>query len=93
MKKLMIGEKEIDVDEKTIRQLSDDELEDACGGSGTGGKSYFRLVCDQCNFKSWWNPKKAEEIYLVDFHKQVGCNGILKYEIQCFESDPNLVTG
>lgn len=88
MKKLMIGKKEIAVDENLIRQLSDDELEDACGGSGTGGREYFRLVCDQCNFKSWWNPKKAEQIYLVDFHKQLGCIGILKDERQYFESDP-----
>lgn len=92
MKKLMIGAKEIAIDDNTIRQLSDDELGDACGGSGALGKSYFRLVCDHCNFKSWWNPKKAEQIYLVDFHKQLGCNNILRDEHQRFESDPNLMT-
>jgi len=41
------------------QQLSDDELEEACGGSDTEGKEYFRLICDQCNFKSWWNPRKG----------------------------------
>lgn len=56
MKKLMIGKKEIAVDENIIRQLPDDELEDACGGYGMGVRSYFRLICDQCSFKSWWNP-------------------------------------
>jgi len=90
MKKLTIGEKEIAVDENSIRKLSDDELGDTCGGTDTSGKSYFRLVCDQCNFKSWWNPKKAEQIYLVDFHKQLGCNGMIRDEHQFFESDPNL---
>lgn len=93
MKKLMIGGNEIAMDEKALLQLSDDELKDACGGSGVSGSNYFRLVCDQCNFKSWWNPARAEEIYLVDFHKQLGCNGVLKYEIQRFEFNPNLVTG
>ena len=74
---------------KTIRQLSDDKLEDACGGSSTGGKSYYRLVCDKCNYKSWWSPKKAEQTFLVDLHK-MGCNGVLRLESQYFESDPNL---
>lgn len=86
----MVGKKEIAIDDNTIRQLSDDELGEASGGAGAPGKSYFRLVCDNCNFKSWLNPKKAEQIYLVDFHKQLGCNAILRYEDQCFESDPNI---
>lgn len=90
MKKLMIGEKEIPIDDNAIRQLSDDELADASGGSGAPGTGGFRLACDYCSFKSWLNPKKAEQIYLVDFHKQLGCNAILRYEDECLESDPNL---
>jgi hypothetical protein len=88
IKKLMIGEKEITVDENTILQLSDDELEHACGGSDTGGWNCFRLVCDQCNFKSWWNYRKAEQSYLVDFHKQL-CSGLLRDEYRFFESEPD----
>ncbi|MDF2685164.1 MAG: hypothetical protein K0S55_345 [Clostridia bacterium] len=92
MKRLTVDGKEISVDDKIIRQLSDDELEAACGGADATGNEYFRLVCDRCNFTSWWNPKKAEQIYLTDFHKSLGCIGILRNESQYFESDPNLTT-
>lgn len=27
-------------------------------------------------------PKKAEQIYLVDFHKRLGCNGVIRDEHQ-----------
>jgi hypothetical protein len=92
MKRIIVDGKEISVDDKLIRQLSDDELEETCGGANTTAKEYFRLVCDRCNFKSWWNPKKAEQIYLTDFHKSLGCIDILRIELQYFESDPNLTT-
>lgn len=89
MKKLMIGKKEVLIDDSTIQQLSDDELMQANGGTGSEGWNYCRLFCDQCNFASWWNPSKKEELYLVDFHKQMGCDGILRFDFQYFESNPN----
>ncbi|MEA4832721.1 MAG: hypothetical protein VB118_08905 [Oscillospiraceae bacterium] len=92
MKKLMVDGKEISIDDKMICQLSDDELESACGGTNNNGKLYFRLVCDQCRLVSWWNPKKAEQIYLTDFHKSLGCIGTLKDELEYFDSDPDLTT-
>ena len=91
MKKLRIGEKVIEIDENSIKPLSDDELDDACGGTGGGGRTYYRLVCDNCNFKSWWGYNSAEERYLVQFHKQQGCYGTLRPEGQYFDSDPNLI--
>jgi hypothetical protein len=91
MKKLMIGDKVIEIDESAIKQLSDDELDDACGGAGTS-RPYGRLVCDICSFKSWWNFRSSEVIYLEQFHKQQGCYGTLRVELEYFDSDPNLIT-
>ena len=90
MKKLRIGEKVIEIDEKSIQALSDDELDDACGGAG-GTKTYHRLICDICGFKSWWNFRSTEKNYLDQFHKQQGCYGTLRIESQEFESDPNQI--
>lgn len=89
MKKLRIGEKVIEIDEKCIQPLSDDELDNACGGTGPSGRIYYRLVCDYCSFKSWWGYNSAEEKYLIQFHK--GCCGTLKPEGQYFDSDPNQI--
>ncbi len=91
MKKLRIGEKSIEIDEKNIRPLSDNELDDACGGTGPSARIYHRLVCDICSFKSWWSYSSAEEKYLVQFHKQQGCYGTLRPEGQYFDSDPNQI--
>lgn len=94
MKKLKVGEKEIIIEDNAIGQLTDDDLCDVCGGTGTGGGKYYsRMVCDQCNFASWWNPNNKEQYYLNDFHKQLGCYGTLRFETQYFETDPNLAEG
>ena len=93
MKKLKIGEKEFEIDEHKIQQLTDDDLEDACGGASTGGKTYCRLVCDSCSFKSWWGIRSAaEKDFLNHFHRQQGCGSLLRRECQYFDSDPNQMT-
>jgi hypothetical protein len=92
MKKLMIGDKTVEIDESAVRPLSDDELEDACGGAGTEARTYCRLVCENCHFKSWWGVKANEKEFLNHFHRRHGCNNLLQRECQYFESNPNLMT-
>ena len=91
MKKLMMNGKQVEIDESSFAQLSDDELADACGGTGEGAKPYYRLVCDTCNFQSWWGVQgTAQRDFLNHLHQRQGCRSALRGDKQYFESDPNL---
>jgi hypothetical protein len=90
MKKLRIGDRVIEVDESEIRQLSDDELDEAVGGTGSGSKQYCRLVCSTCHFASWWGMTRDEADWVRWFHERQNCKSQLTRDCAYFDSDPNL---
>ena len=80
MKKITIGEEEILIGECSAQQLTDDELERACGGDGGNDVRPKGLVCDQCNF--WCSPPHGsiQRNYIDEYHRDMGCTGTLRYE-------------
>ncbi len=80
MKKIIIGEEEILIDENSVRQLTDDELDRACGGDGVDGVYQKGLVCYQCNFWCSLPRNFMQKRYIIEYHENTGCRGTLKSE-------------
>jgi hypothetical protein len=85
MQKLMIDGKEIEIDEKNVKQLSEEELECAAGGAGT---FHSRWVCLECGFHGDWDIGSRLKDYQVYFHYQQ--TGHYNFKMECVNlSGPN----